>query len=240
MALTEHKRHLPNTDGTYRKQTGPLKHERYFPNTKGTSEKQTAPPEHKRHLPNTNYRHSDTKTECGPWSLLPKWRFSLVGQTFFCLTIHWLAVVMQSDTENTTLRAISTEHDSWNYKPLIINNHTVHGVESFLGRQRVPHTPKKFAYILEPEVSVPYSQRPTNCPLLREIHFLYNFPLFSFKILFIMTYHLCLGFPSVPCPTYFPTKNLHTFNFSHIHATLPANPILLDLITRIIQTGEQY
>ena len=60
----------------------------------------------------------------------------------------------------------------------------------------------------------------------------------SWKYTLILLYHLHLGLPSGLFPSGFPIKTLYTLLLSSIHATCPANPILLDLMTRI--TGEQY
>ena len=55
----------------------------------------------------------------------------------------------------------------------------------------------------------------------------------------ILSFHLCLGFPSGLFPSGFPTKTLYTRLLSPIHATCPVHHILLDLITRTI-LGEEY
>ena len=61
----------------------------------------------------------------------------------------------------------------------------------------------------------------------------------SWRSILILSYHLCLGFTSCLFPLGFPTKTLYAPPFSHLHATCPTNPNLLDLITWII-FGEEY
>jgi hypothetical protein len=55
----------------------------------------------------------------------------------------------------------------------------------------------------------------------------------------MLSTHLRLGLPSGLFPSGFLTNNLYTFLFSHIRATCPAHPILLDFIVLII-LGEEY
>jgi len=55
----------------------------------------------------------------------------------------------------------------------------------------------------------------------------------SWRSILILTSHLRMGLPSDLFPSRFLTKTLHTPLLSHIRATSPAHPILLDFITGI-------
>jgi len=55
----------------------------------------------------------------------------------------------------------------------------------------------------------------------------------------IISFHLCVGLPSLVFPSGSPTENLYTSIFSPTRATCPTHPILIYLITRI-KFGEQY
>ena len=61
----------------------------------------------------------------------------------------------------------------------------------------------------------------------------------SWRSILILSTHLSLGFPSGLLPSGFSTKTLHNPLSSPIRATCPAQPILLDFITRTI-LGEEY
>jgi len=79
---------------------------------------------------------------------------------------------------------------------------------------------------MEPKGSLPRLQVPATCPYPEPDQFLF------LNIHLILSSHLCLGLPSGPFPSGFPTKTLYTPLLSLIRATCPANLILLDLITR--------
>jgi hypothetical protein len=55
----------------------------------------------------------------------------------------------------------------------------------------------------------------------------------------MLSSHACLGVPSGLFPSGFPSKILYAFLLIPIHATCPANLVLLDLIILII-LGEVY
>jgi hypothetical protein len=61
----------------------------------------------------------------------------------------------------------------------------------------------------------------------------------SWRSILILSYHLCLGFPSGLFPSGFPIKTLYTPLLSPMHTTCPTHHILLDLIIWMI-FGEQY
>jgi hypothetical protein len=55
----------------------------------------------------------------------------------------------------------------------------------------------------------------------------------------MLSIHLCLGLPRGLFPSGYLTNNLYTFLFFPIHATCPAQLILLKFIIPII-LGEEY
>ena len=61
----------------------------------------------------------------------------------------------------------------------------------------------------------------------------------SWRSIFILCFHPCLGLPSGFFPSHFPTKILYKLLHSPIHATCASHLILPDLITRTI-FGEEY
>jgi hypothetical protein len=81
-------------------------------------------------------------------------------------------------------------------------------------------------------------ESPLLFPILSQINPDYTFPSYLRSILILST-HLHLGLPSGLFPSGFPTNILHKFFFSAIHATCPAQLILLDLIILII-LGKEY
>jgi hypothetical protein len=75
-------------------------------------------------------------------------------------------------------------------------------------------------------------------PILGQVNPVYSTPSYLFKVHLLFT-HPRLGLPNSLFPSDFPASNPYAFLFSHIHATCPANLILLDLDILII-SGEEY
>ena len=61
----------------------------------------------------------------------------------------------------------------------------------------------------------------------------------SWRQIFVLSFHPCLGLPSGFFPTYFPTKIMYTLLLFPIRATCASHLILLDFVTRTI-LGEDY
>ena len=77
---------------------------------------------------------------------------------------------------------------------------------------------------MEPEGSLPYSQVPDTCPILRQINPAYAPHPTSWRSILILSY-LRLGLPSGLFPSGFPTKTLYTHPLSPPYV-LYAAPIL--------------
>ena len=73
-----------------------------------------------------------------------------------------------------------------------------------------------------------------SCSLQSDYFISNNHIPFPKKTILILSFHLLLDVPSVLFPSGFSTQTLYTPFLSPIHATCPANLILLDLITRKI------
>lgn len=78
-------------------------------------------------------------------------------------------------------------------------------------------------HFMEPSTSLLFSRESTTCTYSDpdEAH---NLAYCSFKILFDISSHLCLGFLSGCFPWGFPTTPLHEIPFSTVHTTCPAYP----------------
>ena len=92
---------------------------------------------------------------------------------------------------------------------------------------------------MEPESSLPYSQRPPPVPILSQLHPVPTTSSHFLKIHINIIPHLRLGLPIGLFHSGFPTKTLCTSLPSSIRAACPAHLILLDFITRAV-LGEVY
>jgi len=92
---------------------------------------------------------------------------------------------------------------------------------------------------MEPEVSLPHSQVPANCPYLSQLDPVHTATSHFLKIHHNIILQSMLGLPSGLFPSGFPTKTLYTPLLSPIRAIRPAHLFLLDFITRTI-LGEDY
>ena len=99
---------------------------------------------------------------------------------------------------------------------------------------------KKFLHILwNPKVHYRIHKCPPSVPILSQLDPVHTPHPNFWRSILILSSHLCVGLPSAPFPSGFPTKTLYTTLLSPIHATFPAHLILLHFITRTI-FGEQY
>jgi hypothetical protein len=90
---------------------------------------------------------------------------------------------------------------------------------------------------MEPEGSLPYSQKPCTGPYPETDQSNPYHPVLSLRSILMPT-HLCLGLPNGFFLSGSPTNILYAFPFSLDRATYPAHLILLGLIILIILGGE--
>ena len=102
---------------------------------------------------------------------------------------------------------------------------------------RVSQPAKQFTNFMEPKSLLPRSQQPATCRSNNpHIYLLYPTPFYYLKINFNITLPSMPTLSKWPVSPKLPTNTLRHLEplFSHIHATYPNHPSLLDLMTWIL------